>query len=92
MALACIGVIGWYITRLKQNWRSGLVALLCLVAVVPPMIGSGSRGAILSVAGGLAFLVGIRVLAGGKSYINVLVALAGILLVLTFGWHAAGFG
>jgi len=90
MALVCIGVIGWFISRPKQNWLNGMMALLGLAAVVPPLIGSGSRGAIMSVAAGLAFLVGVRVLAGGRSYVNVLLALAGIVVVLSFGWHRLG--
>jgi O-antigen ligase len=89
MALACIGTIGWFITRPKQNIRAGLIALVCLAAVVPPLVGSGSRGAILAVAGGVAFLLFTGVSAG-KSLTRAPLALASILVILAFGWQRLG--
>jgi hypothetical protein len=90
MALVGTGVIAWFICRPKQNWQAGLIALLCLAAVVPPLIGSGSRGAIMSVVWGALFLMSIRVLAGGRSVGNALVAVAGVAVVLVLGWHSLG--
>ncbi len=90
MALAAMGVLGWFITRPKPNFRSVMIALACLLAVVPPLIGSGSRGAIMSVGAGVAFLIGIRLLAGGKSVTNTLLAVGGLVVVLLFGWHRLG--
>jgi O-antigen ligase len=89
MALACIGIIGWFFTRPKQSVGAGLVALLCLAVAVPPLIGSGSRGAIVAVAGGVSFLLFIGVSAG-KSLSRAPLALAGILMVLVFGWQRLG--
>lgn len=90
MALVGIGVIGWLISRPKLNWRVGMIALMCLAAVIPPLIGSGSRGAIISVAGGTLLLLGGRVTADGRSYLNTLLAMAGIVVVIIFVWHRLG--
>lgn len=90
MALACIGVFGWFISSPKLDGRGMAIAVACLLAVVPPLIGSGSRGAILSVGAGAVFLLGIQLLSGGKSIVNSLLAVAGIAVVLIFGWHRLG--
>jgi O-antigen ligase len=89
MALVCIGVIGWFISRPKLSWRAGMIALVCLAAAAPPLIGSGSRGAIMAAAGGVAFLLVVGVLKG-RSLARAPVAVAGILVVLVFGWHRLG--
>ena len=89
MALLCVGAIAWFISQPKQNWLAGMIALAWLVAVVPPLIGSGSRGAIVSVGGGVVFLLIVGVLSG-RSFASTPLALAGILVVLIFGWHRLG--
>jgi O-antigen ligase len=89
MALACIGVIGWFISRPKRNWLAGLITLACLAAVVPPLIGSGCRGAIVALALGVVFLLVIGLLSG-QSFTSASLVLAGIMVVLVFGWHPLG--
>lgn len=89
MALACIGIIGWFITQPKKNRLGGLIALICLAAIAPPLIGSGSRGAVLSVACGSVFLV-VFGLFSRKSFVSVPLAMAGLVVVLFFGWHRIG--
>jgi O-antigen ligase len=89
MSLVCIGAIGWFISQPKQSLLARLIALACIAATVPPLIGSGSRGAIMAVAGGVVFLLVLGVLAG-RSFANASLALAGIVVVLIFGWHRLG--
>ena len=89
MALVCIGVLGWFISRPKINWLGGLIVLACLAAAAPPLIGSGSRGAIESVLWGVVFLVAIRLLSG-KSFRSAPLAIVGVVVVLVFGWHRFG--
>lgn len=89
MALVCIGAIGWFISRPKIHWLGALILLGCLAAVAPPLIGSGSRGAIVSVVWGLFFLVLTRFLSR-KSFGSAPLAIAGIVVVLAFVWQRLG--
>jgi hypothetical protein len=89
MGLVCFASIGWFSSRPKQNWLAGLIALACLAAAAPPLIGSGSRSGIVVLAGGVAFLLVGGILTG-RSFIRTLVMLAGITVVLFFGWHRLG--
>ena len=89
MALVCIGAIGWFISRPKQNWLAVLFALVWLAVAGPPLIASGSRGGIVALAGGVVFhlVIGIR---AGKSFTSALLALAVLLAVLVLGLHRLG--
>jgi O-antigen ligase len=89
MALVCIGAIGWFINRPKKSWMVEMAALASLALAIPPLIGSGCRGAFVSLAVGVVFLVGMGVLAH-RSFAYAPLALGGILLVLVLGWQRLG--
>lgn len=89
MSLACVGAIAWFISLPRAKWLGGIITLICLAAVVPPLIGSGSRGAIVTVVMGVMFLL-IAGFLSGRSFINASLAICGIAAVLIFGWHRLG--
>jgi len=91
MALAFIGVIGWFISRPRPSWITGMITLVGMALVLPPLIGSGCRGAIVALAFGLACLLVIGVLAH-RSFINASLVLVGIVVVLILGWQRLGLG
>ena len=89
MALVCMAAIGWFFSRPKQSWLAGLISLACLAAALPPLLGSGCRGGIISLAWGVIFLLVISVLAGRFS-VGLPLAMAAVAAVLLFGWHRFG--
>jgi O-antigen ligase len=89
MALVCIGAIGWFINRPKKSRMFGTAALASLALVIPPLIGSGCRGALVSLAVGVVFLVVLGLLAH-KSFAYAPLVLGGVLAVLVLGWHSLG--
>jgi O-antigen ligase len=93
MALVLAGVIAFFFTRplqfTRRGWILGLAGLIGIAAVLPPLIGSGSRGALVSVACGLLFLL----FAGGispKMLSSLPVVLIGVLLIFGLGWNKLG--
>lgn len=93
MALVLTGVIAFFFTRplqfTRKGWIPGMAGLIGIAAVLPPLIGSGSRGALVSVVCGLLFLL----FAGGispKMLSSLPVVAVGVLLIFGVGWNKLG--
>jgi O-antigen ligase len=89
MALACIGAFGWFYSQPKQTRLTGMVALLCLAAAVPPLIGCGERGAFIALCSGVVFLL-LIVVSTGRSLTPMPLTMAWLLMVIILGWHPLG--
>jgi O-antigen ligase len=91
VVLAAIVVIGWFFSRSKQDWKCYLIVLVCLAAVVPPLIGSGCRGAMVSLVWGIVFLLVYGVLvARTMSSLPLVLAVVASSVILIFSWHSLG--
>jgi hypothetical protein len=94
MALAFVGFLALLATRRTKmlSTRSSAVAVLVpLLAVAPPMIASGSRGALISVVCGILFML-LAGLVPKATLRSVPLIAVGVLLLLGVGWQRLGLG
>ena len=90
MGIVAVGVISHWLlvarNRSFQNWVARIAGLLLLLVVVPPLIASGCRGAMVAVVGGLLFLVVAGLVSVRTLYLASPVIIAGGLILGT-AWN-----
>jgi O-antigen ligase len=93
MALCVIGAVAvwlsWPVQRRRQKVMLGALVMIWLGAVVPPLIGSGARGAIVSLLACLIlfFMGGVMM---QKALSRWPLMVVGVAVILCLGWQRLG--
>jgi O-antigen ligase len=97
MALAVVGMFGLWLTAAQRRNNSKrkmkLIAVLGMAVVIGPLIGSGSRGAILAACCGILVLVLTVGLSSDRTALLNIIVVSGIaLMVMAGAWNRFGLG